>query len=339
MTNGNGLDGREPWNYDPPLDMDLIEASKVLGKWEKTFRWNTPYPDILKAVQDWLWQNLDQLGDVGTDAKEGTVEIEAKIGWLIDNNTDERLRLPVATMCVIQPDQGNRYSFRSEMKLVSHHHTPPTNPQTNPHSQDEHKHLNEYLNASIQNSLKPGRIPMRYKHLYETDSFHHLSATALALLPESLQRRPDPKRENRLRITSDTRTRQTTARIIKRKIADLHIYNPASYDCRITINVEVNLDRPDIEPAALIAADDAQRGNEVARVKDRLSYKHLAYSIDLTKVEMQGMPARFELELEVDSALLRQQMELAKAGQKGAFGEVVSGFLDNLTFLMREKAP
>ena len=135
MTNGNGLDGREPWNYDPPLDMDLIEATKVLGKWEKTFRWNTPYPDILKAVQDWLWQNLDQLGDVGTDAKEGTVEIEAKIGWLIDNNTDERLRLPVATMCVIQPDQGNRYSFRSEMKLVSHapHPLPPTSKLTPAH--------------------------------------------------------------------------------------------------------------------------------------------------------------------------------------------------------------
>jgi hypothetical protein len=180
---------------------------------------------------------------------------------------------------------------------------------------------------------------MRYKHLYETDSFHHLSASGLALLPESLQKRSNPKRENRLRITTDSKTRQVTARIIKHKIADLHIYNPASYDCRITINLEVNLDRPDIEPASLVAADDAQRGHEVPRVKDRLSYQHLAYSIDLTKVEMQGMPPRFELELEVDSALLRQQMGLAKQGQKSAFGDVVSGFLDNLTFLMREKAP
>jgi hypothetical protein len=32
-------------------------------------------------------------------------------------------------------------------------------------------------------------------------------------------------------------------------------------------------------------------------------------------------------------------MGLAKQGQKSAFGDVVSGFLDNLTFLMREKAP
>lgn len=115
------LDGRDPWNYDPPLDMDLIEATAALGsKWEKSFRWNTPYPDMLRVVQDWLWQHLEQLGDVGSDPREGQVEIEAKIGTLIDNNTDERLKLPVATMCVIQPDHhGNRYSFRSEMGQVS----------------------------------------------------------------------------------------------------------------------------------------------------------------------------------------------------------------------------
>ena len=339
MTNGNVLDGREPWNYHPPLDMDLIEASAILGKWEKTFRWNTPFPAMLRAVYDWLWQNLEQLGDVGMDAKEGTVEIEGKIGWLIDNNTDERLKLPVMTMCVMQPDQGHRYSFRSEMKLVSPIHMLIAIYHKTNSSQDEHKHLNEYLNAAIQTSLKPGRIPMTYKHLYETDTFHHLSPTALSLLPPSLQTRTPARRENRLRITTDTRTHAITARIIKHKLADLHIYNPGAYDSRISINLEINLNRPDISPASLIAADDAARGNEVPRVKDRLSYQHLAYSIDLTKVEMAGLPPRFELEQEVDSALLRRQMGLAKRGEPNAFGDVVSGFLDNLVFLMREKAP
>ena len=76
---------------------------------------------------------------------------------------------------------------------------------------------------------------------------------------------------------------------------------------------------------------------EVPRVKDRLSYKHLAYSIDLTKVEREGLDASYELELEVDSALLRQQMGLIKQGRESAYTEVVSGFLDNATFLMRER--
>lgn len=118
MANGGILDGRDPWNYNPPLDMDLIQASTVLGRWEKSMKWNTPYPDILKVVQDFFWQNLEQLGEVGMDPREGSVEIEAKIGSLIDNNSDQRVKLPVMTMCVIPPELNGRYSFRSEMQEV-----------------------------------------------------------------------------------------------------------------------------------------------------------------------------------------------------------------------------
>jgi hypothetical protein len=112
-ANGTVPDGRPPWLHNPPLDMDLIGARDALGSWEKSMRWNTPYPDLLRVVQDWLWQNLEQLGDIGTNPQEGSVEIEAKIGYLIDNDTDRRLQLPVMTMCVIQPDP-NRYVSTSE---------------------------------------------------------------------------------------------------------------------------------------------------------------------------------------------------------------------------------
>lgn len=47
---------------------------------------------------------------------------------------------------------------------------------------------------------------------------------------------------------------------------------------------------------------------------------------------------RFELEQEMDANILRQQMHLAAESKPNAFGDVVSGFLDNLVFLMREKA-
>ena len=347
MAYSTHLDGRDPWKYDPPLDMDLIHARSILGPWEKTFKWNTPYPDMLKFVQDWLWTKLDQLGDVGSDPREGQVEIEAKIGTLIDNNsnTEERLRLPVAHMCVIDPSYpGNRYSFRSEMREVSYmtySKQRVSSIVTNARPQAaEHKHLNDYLNTAIKDSMEhEGRVPMKYNHLYEVDSFHHLSAYGLQLLPQALQRHRNAKKEPRLRITRDSRTGQIIARIVKIKIDDLHIYNPGAYDCRITINLEVNLNRPDIDPNSLIAADDAERGNEPPRRKDRMSYKHLAYSIDLTKVEMDGMPPRYELEQEVRSDMLRQQMALARDHRKNAFGDVVSAFLDNLTFLMREQLP
>lgn len=58
-------DERPPWLHNPPLDMDLIGAREALGPWEKSMKWNTPYPDMLRVVQDWLWQNLEQLGDIG----------------------------------------------------------------------------------------------------------------------------------------------------------------------------------------------------------------------------------------------------------------------------------
>ena len=67
-----------------------------------------------------------------------------------------------------------------------------------------------------------------------------------------------------------------------------------------------------------------------------MSYKHLAYSIDLTKVESQGVPSKYELELEVDANVLRQQIERGKRGLDTAYTDVVSGFFDNATFLMRQ---
>lgn len=336
-ANGNVLDGRDPWLYDPPLDMDLIQARSVLGQWEKTMRWNTPYPDILKLVQDWLYQQLLSLGDVGTNPQEGQVEIEAKIGYLINSATDQRIQLPVYNMCVVKPG-AHDYSFRSEMQL------------------EDHKHLNDYLNAVIKRTLTPGRVPMTYSHPVVTDSFHHLSPYAKQLIPPALQRYIKPKQDVRIRVTTDKSSGRVLARLVKLKVADLHIYNPPVQDCRITINVEVNLNRPGVDPDALIAADDAQRGNQAPRLKDRMSYKHLAYAIDLTKVDQDGkqtchpteamssncphlgMPSKFELEQEVDANILRQQMQLAGDGKPNAFGDIVSGFLDNLVFLMREKA-
>lgn len=44
------------------------------------------------------------VGDVGTNPQEGTVEIEAKIGYLINSATDQRIQLPVRTMCVVHDD-------------------------------------------------------------------------------------------------------------------------------------------------------------------------------------------------------------------------------------------
>ena len=202
--------------------------------------------------------------------------------------------------------------------------------------------MNNYLNHTIQESMQPGRTRMSYVHLHERDSFYALSPYGQEALPSSLQRRQN--REPRVRITIDEdpkkepHARNRPRRIVKVPINNLHIFNPHwNYDCRISINLEVNLDRPDLDPDALISQDPKQQQfREVDRKKDRVSYKHLAYSIDLTKVEREGLGATYELELEVDSTLLREQMRLMSEGKPHAFGDVVGGFLDNATFLMRQ---
>lgn len=194
----------------------------------------------------------------------------------------------------------------------------------------------------IQRSQAPGRIALTYKHHYETDSFHQLTAYGRQFIPPTLQRHIHPKKEPRLRITKDSSRTASAgdvkARLIKLNIANLHIHNPAGYDSRISINVELNLHRTDIDAAALLPPDDAEQKNEPPRKKDRLAYQHLAFSLDLTKVESLGMPPKYEMEQEVDAAVLRLQMQLAREGKPSAFGDVVSGFLDNLVFLMRQKA-
>lgn len=200
--------------------------------------------------------------------------------------------------------------------------------------------MNTFLNQAIQDSTRnPGRVPMQYNHPRETDTFRTLSAAGIQALPKAFQQRP-LGRELKLRTTTDHKTNQITARIVKIHIADLHIFNPqGDYDCRITMNLEVNLLRPDLHPDDLIDPPTGANPAPPDRRKDRLSYKHLAYSVDLTRVDVNGLAPKYELELEVDAGLLRAQMDLMQRGESHAFGDVVAGFLDNATYLMRCRVP
>lgn len=55
----------------------------------------------------------------GGDTNTPLIEIEAKIGHLIDKNTNARLRLPVMTETVMDDrDNGWRVNFKSSMTEV-----------------------------------------------------------------------------------------------------------------------------------------------------------------------------------------------------------------------------
>lgn len=81
--------------------------------------WSTPISPFTKAITTWLWQNLEQNADVGMDPREGSIEIEAKIGTLVDVDSGHRIQLPVLNACVISPAQNRKMRFESEMNEVS----------------------------------------------------------------------------------------------------------------------------------------------------------------------------------------------------------------------------
>ena len=98
-----------------------------LGPWEPSFLNIITYDEVTRRISDFLFQEVVQRDDVGaspagaTPGPDAVLEIEAKIGHLIDKNTNDRLRLPVMTECVLDKRDPNlRIQFQSSMTDVSH---------------------------------------------------------------------------------------------------------------------------------------------------------------------------------------------------------------------------
>ncbi len=259
-----------------------------LGDWEENILNTRPSEEAIKAISDFLYTEVVGRLDVGAgpagggSSKGAMMEIEAKIGQLIDKNTNERLRLPVSTECVLHRDDPSlRVNFKSSMTEV--------NPVrlfdqsfTKAFVQAQHRSLNGFLNQAFVKSLSRPRVPMSYVHTYECDTFHELSQTGIFGLPASIRSLLNPRHSQvKVRITTDQKTGRELAKIVKVRIADLDVYSPrTAFDWRVSVNLEMNFDgemKDLLEP-------QARNGRRAERNKDRMSYKHLAYQIDLTQV-------------------------------------------------------
>lgn len=94
------------------------EGSGPLGPWEHSINGPKPYEEVSKLVADWLFFHVVQRPDAMELSSRGVeVEIEAKLGQLINKDTNERFRLPVQSECLLV-DNG-RVSFKSSMTEVS----------------------------------------------------------------------------------------------------------------------------------------------------------------------------------------------------------------------------
>ncbi|ELU39003.1 mRNA capping enzyme, beta chain domain-containing protein [Rhizoctonia solani AG-1 IA] len=120
--------------------------------------------------------------------------------------------------------------------------------------QQAHKHYNGLLNKLVAQAV-PGQARVKYSHTKLVDEFYGEGGKFVPLAQRSI------------RLTRDEKTGKVAACVRKKRIANLDVHSPKqNVDWRISINVE--------EP-----------GNPAhTRRKDRISYTHQAFKIDLTQV-------------------------------------------------------
>jgi hypothetical protein len=99
----------------------------ILGPWEPSITGFIPHEEVTKLLCDFLFQHVVMRNDVGAGpagsaaAGQGAIiEIEAKLGHVMDMDRGERLNLPILTETVVNRDIPRfRTSFESSMTVVS----------------------------------------------------------------------------------------------------------------------------------------------------------------------------------------------------------------------------
>ena len=157
----------------------------------------------------------------------------------------------------------------------------------------QHKSFNEHLNATVD------RRKVVYKHTRMTDRVY----------------------DDRVRVTTDDKTGDIVETIRKEHIDNLHILSPMTpFDVRITVNIEHPADPPSTNV-------------KTTRKKDRLTYSHAHYQVDLTQVK--GDKTTHELELELTSPELSKQAMYESQGLDNSFDDIVGAFTAGIVALTR----
>ncbi|KAJ5964316.1 uncharacterized protein N7479_004192 [Penicillium vulpinum] len=306
------------------------QAVGSLGPWEPSITGFIPHEELTKTICDFLFHHAILRKDVNAAladaaaAGHGTiVEIEAKLGHIIDQDSRDRLHLPILTESVLNRENARvRTSFESSMTV------------------EQHRAMNNFLNEAVKASMpqpKSTRIPLAYVHKKERDTFYEIQTSDL---PEVIHKILKPRHKPKVRVTTDERTGEILAKIVKCRVADMDVCSPqTNVDWRVSVNLEMEY-TGDLSNLPVIdtAVTKGARGD---RIKDRMSYRHLAYQVDLTQVaKSDQQPGKnefeHELEIEVSAEEIRRQGQLAMSGDpKNQYEDLVKGFVDNIRLLAR----
>ncbi|KAF1990452.1 mRNA triphosphatase CET1 [Aulographum hederae CBS 113979] len=301
-------------HHHPPTGAPNGHA-RPTGGHEGSITGIAPFEELRRKVMDFIFENVVQgAGETLANNENefpSEIEIEGKLGELIDHRTRQRLFLGNCTEAVLSP--GVEAQFRSIMSI------------------SQHKHLNGFLNKETERSLAAGRRKITYAHTYDEDKFYTLTAVGLASIPPHLRSLMNPHHTPKVRVTTNQKTGEIINKIVKIRVKDLDISLPSSlFDCRISINIEIKYNGELGEPA---------EGGTGGRKKDRMSYVHQNCQIDLTQVRAVDRPQAepsHELEVEViDAMKLRNEGQLAHQGKDNMYEAICEEFLNNLRVLSR----
>ncbi|KAJ3986873.1 CYTH-like domain-containing protein [Lentinula detonsa] len=184
----------------------------------------------------------------------------------------------------------------------------------------QHKHFNTLLNKLKISSSQPGYAsssPLDYHHLHLVDAFYP---------SESNDR-------EKIRVTRDEKTGTVTESMKKIRLGDLNIYSPKRMaDWRVSVNLEVPAPHP-------------VGSSTHTRKKDRMSYSHEEFNIDLTQVTSTNPSGTPEILHELEIEIARPALLLSTAAKRGdmnaseherdAFDELIRAFVNNARILVR----
>lgn len=290
---------------------------------ERSIFGTDPLDEFVCYVGGWIYaisrggQVLEDLPPGCTDA-DAEIEVEAKIGTLIDTHTRSRIALPVANETILSNDMKQGVRFESGMTSL------------------QHKHFNELLNSlcvpSSTGSGSGAKPRVSYKRYQEIDYFFGGGGGG---------------RGEKTRVTKESDTLRTKERgsVIKRRLGNLEVFCPnRPFDYRISVNLEIQseygggsricvvtcrrrlrvvchlLTSPAppivvfvaaaIATAVSAAEPDPSVSHDFYREKNRMSYTHSGMRVDLTQVKVPPSDSgeatmQHELEVELLEAPLR----------------------------------
>ncbi|KAL8849712.1 MAG: hypothetical protein Q9221_005322 [Calogaya cf. arnoldii] len=271
-TNGHVVPGMDGVQSTP-------DSFGGLGPWERTITGVIPAEELTREIMDYIIEIIAPMRAIQGPILD-MIEIEAKIGHVVDKDTDARIRLPGRTEVMIDHnDPSLRTTFRSSMT----------------------------------------------------------EANALNALPPAVLSYVDRRKRPKVRITTDQKDGTQLAKIIKIRVADREIYSPkTAFDWRVSVNLEMTYEG---DMRGLVETTEGKDRRKPDRNKDRVSYKHGPYQIDLTQVKptevVYQAEKEHELEIEVSSSAVRQQIDLVIQNQANRYEDLVQGFVDNVRTLAR----